>query len=363
MKPIFTLFICTFLFLSGAQAQLIINEVLYDPSNNALDGDANGDGVYDQEEDSFIEFYNPGPGNFNASGYQIWDDTATGSLKFVAPAGTFIPPNGVWVVFGGGTLVGDFGGAIVQTADTSANGLNLNNSGEIIVIKDSLGNTVLTFDSDALSNNPNESYTRFPDITGPFIQHGDTTPILFSPGSRTDGTPFDTLFVAESVSVNGAGGVTTIDVDAGTLQMEATVLPLFADDKSVTWSVSDGNIATIDPNGLVQAVSDGSVFAIATTNDGTNLSDSVEITITNQIVALTDFTINKISLYPNPAKDVINVIAAEEFSQITVFDIHGKEQNVTIESGKIHVGGLVPGFYFIRINTEGELFKASFIKE
>ena len=173
---------------------LIVNEVLYDPSNSALDGDANGDGVYDQEEDSFIEFINTGSFNYDAGGLQIWDDTTSGSLKYTVPSGTLIPPNGALVVFGGGTPTGSFGGAIVLTASSSPDGLNFNNSGEVIIIKDSNGQPVLSFDSDALSNNPNESYTRNPDITGAFEQHNDNTPLLFSPGTQIDGTPFNTTF-------------------------------------------------------------------------------------------------------------------------------------------------------------------------
>ncbi|MFT6198742.1 MAG: hypothetical protein ACJAQ2_000513, partial [Vicingaceae bacterium] len=43
MKKIY--FLASFLFCASiVQAQLVINEVLYDPSNSGLDGDANGDG-------------------------------------------------------------------------------------------------------------------------------------------------------------------------------------------------------------------------------------------------------------------------------------------------------------------------------
>ncbi len=190
------------MFALNGRAQLIINEVLYDPSDSGLDGDANGDGVYDQEDDSFIEFVNIGPYDFDASGLQIWDDTTNGSLKYTVLPGTMVPPNGALVVFGGGTPTGTFGGALVQTASASLNGLNFNNSGEVIIIKDANGNAILSFDSDALSNNPNESYTRNPDITGLFEQHNDNTPLLFSPGLRTDGTPFDTVSVSPPVARN-----------------------------------------------------------------------------------------------------------------------------------------------------------------
>lgn len=174
---------------SYSYGQLIINEVLYDPSNTALEGDANGDGIYSQDDDSFIEIYNDSSSPFDISGFEIWDDTATGgSIQYIFPANTTIPAEEVVVVFGGGTLTGSFGSAVVLKGDS---GLNFNNSGEVIGIKDTSGAWTLIFDSDALSNNPNESYTRFPDVTGAFLQHGDTTNVLFSPGTKTDGTAFN----------------------------------------------------------------------------------------------------------------------------------------------------------------------------
>lgn len=193
MKRFYFLLTLLLCFQAG-NAQIIINEVLYDPSNSSLDGDANGDGMYDQDGDSFIEFVNTGLVDFDMSGYEIWDDVSSSFPEYTIPSGTIIPPNGALVVFGSGTPTGNFGGAIVLTAGGS--GFSFNNSGEVIAIKDTAGQVVLSFDSDALSNNPNESYTRNPDITGAFEQHSDNTPLLFSPGTQIDGTPFDTVFVS-----------------------------------------------------------------------------------------------------------------------------------------------------------------------
>jgi len=174
----------------AAVAQFIINEVLYDPSNNALDGDANQDGVYSQDGDSFIEFYNPSSSDFDMGGYEIWDDTSKIGPHFVIPNGTIIPAGGALVVFGEDSIppTANFGGATVISA--TAGTLNFNNSGEVIGIKEPNGGFTLIFDSDALSNNPNESYTRNPDITGDFEQHNDNTSVLFSPGTKVDGSPF-----------------------------------------------------------------------------------------------------------------------------------------------------------------------------
>lgn len=164
----------------------LINEVLYDPASG-LTGDANGDGTRDANEDEFIEFFNSG-NQLDISGYTIEDASR---LRHTFPAGTIIPANGVILVFGGGTPTGDFGGAIVQTASEGL--LNMTNSGDFMTIKDASGAIVLTFDVEPLSNNPDEAYTRNPDLTGDFEQHGgisEASGVLYTPGTKLDGSSF-----------------------------------------------------------------------------------------------------------------------------------------------------------------------------
>lgn len=166
----------------------IFNEVLYDPPSGDA-GDANNDGTRDANGDEFIEIYNSGPGNFDLTGYTISDAE---QVRHTFPSGTIMGPNSVLVLFGSGSPTGDFGGAIVQTASEGL--INMNNSGDFVTMADPNGNPIITFDVEPLSNNPNESYTRFPDITGDFVQHNADIPeangALFSPGTRIDGTNF-----------------------------------------------------------------------------------------------------------------------------------------------------------------------------
>ena len=170
--------------------QIVINEVLYDPSNSGLNGDANGDGQYVQDEDEFIEFYNYGS-DLDISGWSVHDLEAE---RHVFPEGTVIPAGGVLVLFGGGTPTGTFGEAIVQTANGFENAINMNNNGDFVTVYDINEISVLTFDVEPLSNNPNESYSRNPDITGEFEQHAgisEANGALFSPGTRVDGSNFN----------------------------------------------------------------------------------------------------------------------------------------------------------------------------
>jgi hypothetical protein len=163
---------------------------LYDPSNSALNGDANGDGSYAQAEDEFLELVNISSQPFDLSGYKVFDTehTVTGIPNHLIPANTVLAAGKALVIFGGGTPTGTFGGATVQTS--TSGDLNLNNAGDEFLLVSPAGDTVLRFDIEPLSNNPNESYTRNPDITGDFEQHSDNTLLLFSPGTKIDGQPF-----------------------------------------------------------------------------------------------------------------------------------------------------------------------------
>ena len=177
-----------------SQPLLIINEVLYDPPSG-IEGDANGDGTREAQEDEFIEFVNLG-GTLDLSGFTVHDNAQE---RHVFPQGTIIPSGGVLVLFGGGSPTGAFGNAIVQTA--SAGILNMNNAGDFVTLYNTNGEVVLTFDIEPLSNNPNESYTRYPDLNlDPgtdgilFYQHagiGEALGAFFSPGTKIDGTNFN----------------------------------------------------------------------------------------------------------------------------------------------------------------------------
>lgn len=87
----------------------------------------------------------------------------------------------------------------------------------------------------------------------------------------------------DSIHVAGTGGATTITVDNGTLQMLDTIWPEDADFQNVTWSVIPGTgTATIDQDGLLRAVTDGTVAVRATAQDGSGVYGEDTITLSNQ---------------------------------------------------------------------------------
>lgn len=100
--------------------------------------------------------------------------------------------------------------------------------------------------------------------------------------TTNDGSYTDTCEV--SVVAIPVSGVSLMDcpatelVNGTTHQLTADVTPANAYDPSIVWSSSDETIATTDGNGLITAVSEGSVTITVTTKDG-SFTDICEINV------------------------------------------------------------------------------------
>jgi len=195
---------------------LLLNEIHADPAIG-IEGDANGDGDRNAQEDEFLEFVNISDQAINLSGFGLFDKNA---LRHKIPTATIIEPNQAYVIFGGGIPSGNFGNAIVQTAST--NGLNLVNSGDKIVLKDSNDVVVYayTYQTEAAHN---QSITRFPDLEPRQINalHSEVSDgQLFSPGKTVLGTNFSIRVATANLKSTSPiylfpnPATTYIDVDA-----------------------------------------------------------------------------------------------------------------------------------------------------
>ena len=89
--------------------------------------------------------------------------------------------------------------------------------------------------------------------------------------------------------VNMCSGITlnyssTILLGKGdTVKLTGTVSPNEATNKTLSWSSSNTAVATVDTNGLVTAVSEGSATITAKTQDGSNVSATCEVTVLNPL--------------------------------------------------------------------------------
>ena len=88
----------------------------------------------------------------------------------------------------------------------------------------------------------------------------------------------DIIYKVTGVSLNK--NTTTIKV-GGTETLTATVEPANATNKAVTWSSDNISVATVDANGLVTAVAEGSATITVTTEDGSKTATCTVIVTNN----------------------------------------------------------------------------------
>lgn len=160
---------------------IVFNEINADPGN-----DANGDGSLDTDTDEFVELVNNSGRDIDISGWAYKD---AGSASFTFPEGTVIGAGNAVVLFdntGDTQPSGNFGAAYVFT-DAE---IGLNNSGELLTLRDADGNIVSSVDYPDAGND--QSINLDPDGTGTsYLDHSSFSGsggVLSSPGTRVDGS-------------------------------------------------------------------------------------------------------------------------------------------------------------------------------
>ena len=244
----------------NASAQLVINELLYDPSPG---NDVNQDGEANTSQDEFVEIVNTGNESVNIGGYQITD--LSGNF-FEFPAGTMVNGNEAIVVFGGGNPA-----ATLNGVTTFAGGPSLNNSGDTITLLDS---SFAQVDQVRYEDNSSddESLNRSPELAGGFQPH---TTIAGSVGSESPGTdvtgasfgdPLPSIILSSAtsaISESGADNTTTLTVNLPEAPASyPLVVSLNSDDLTeatvpATLSITSGLTATFLVTGVDDSDPDG----------------------------------------------------------------------------------------------------------
>ncbi|MFC2139004.1 Ig-like domain-containing protein, partial [Bacteroidota bacterium] len=178
----------------------------------------------------------------------------------------------------------------------------------------------------------------------------------------------------ESIAVTTTSGSETINAEGGTLQMQATVLPENATNKSFAWSVSSTSIATISNTGELTAVSGGTVTVTATSKEyGTDITGTLEIEIDLGSTRIEDKNIQSgINAYPNPVSDYISIqnLTSVANVNILIYDIFGREaliiNNYELMTGdsKIDLSRLATNLYILKVTdiNNNILYTNNFIK-
>jgi len=170
-----------------------------------------------------------------------------------------------------------------------------------------------------------------------------------------------------TIRVTAAGGDTIIDTQNGTLQLSAEVLPDYATDRTLTWSITNNTgKAEINSSGLVTALQNGSVTAKATANDGSGIFGTLNLTISNQIIPAVDSIGNEfLSIVVTSDILEITLTDASISSKASLYNCKGElvdSKNVENETFFFEVSSFSPGLYLIVLEKREIIQVAKIIK-
>ncbi|MDX2190682.1 MAG: Ig-like domain-containing protein [Bacteroidota bacterium] len=150
-------------------------------------------------------------------------------------------------------------------------------------------------------------------------------------------------------------GTNSIDYNAGTVQLNAMAIPSSALLPTIVWSISDSTLAKVNQDGLVTALKNGVITITATVITNSQIQQTFVMTISGQSTPTMIGTniqnaLNiDLKIWPNPAKNVLNISNNGTVKDISVLDVYGSLVLQTkIESGisKIDIP-FIQGIYFL----------------
>ncbi|WP_142289609.1 Ig-like domain-containing protein, partial [Gottfriedia luciferensis] len=129
-------------------------------------------------------------------------------------------------------------------------------------------------------------------VTGKAVGTATITATTVDGGKKAEST-ITILQPVTSIALNKT--VLTFKVGDPDFKLEATVGPINASDKSLTWTSSNSSVATVDANGLVHAVASGSTTITAKSVLGNAVATSA-VTVAYNVSSI---SLNKPSLTVN----------------------------------------------------------------
>ncbi len=150
-------------------------------------------------------------------------------------------------------------------------------------------------------------------------------------------------------------------------QLTANILPENAENRKLFWLSGNSTIAKVDANGLLTAVGYGNTTVTAVTMDGIKKA-TIKVVVnqdgTTGLTPASDLAEFSFELYPNPASSLVKYthhLPQASISTVAVYNIQGVlQKSETVKSGsgmytgQLDLNGLIPGCYFVRLNSENK---------
>jgi len=107
-------------------------------------------------------------------------------------------------------------------------------------------------------------------------------------------------------------------------------------------------------------------FDVAAAIPGTVYIDNLYLSTTNPALGTESFVSSKVSMYPNPVKNTLNIEAKGFIERVAVSSILGQEvmsKSPKSNSTTLQTSGLQKGTYIVKSTIDGKTSTSKFIKE
>lgn len=161
----------------------------------------------------------------------------------------------------------------------------------------------------------------------------------------------------ESISISEDN----VDMKPGeTYQVEYNISPENATNKTVFWSSSKNNVATVDNKGIITAVSEGNTLITAETEDG-NLNDIISVVVSP--LTSVEISSENIKIYPNPIQTSLHIDTGSlDKFEIVISDVSGNILHSQFDSNEIDFRNYPSGSYFLTLILNGNYHNFKLIK-
>jgi transglutaminase/protease-like cytokinesis protein 3 len=172
----------------------------------------------------------------------------------------------------------------------------------------------------------------------------------------------EVMIIDNTVSVQGVSiesNSKELKVDE-TYQIMFSITPDNATNKNVTWSSSDNNIATVDGNGLVTAIAEGTALISIETEDG-KLTDEMNIVVSP--VTSVEITDLGVKIYPNPIQNVLYIETGDIANyEIVITDVSGNILHSQFDNHQVDFSNFATGNYFLTLIANNKYYNFKLIK-
>ena len=157
-------------------------------------------------------------------------------------------------------------------------------------------------------------------------------------------------YVQPIYDLKGISLKTTTQLLVGeTEQLTPIYNPENATDRRVTWTTSDGSVASVVSNGTVRGRKLGTATITATSVDGGfKASCLVHVVAAKDIPSVTS---KEISVFPNPVEDVLYIQSETAVSGVILSDLNGRKLFESQQASEVNMSNYSAGMYLLIIKT------------